>query len=158
MASTPRGAETWRPFILDAHCCAPRATYPGGGPETAPRVASLAAPIRFCSRCGLPCRLRYRKRGGLLPHPFTLTRPSPKAKAGGLLSVALSLGSPPPDVIRHRVSMEPGLSSRTAFRLSLVRPPGRLAGAIKAFAAKNATTNPQIVDSNLVEAAGQPQL
>ncbi|CAK7256801.1 protein of unknown function [Shinella sp. WSC3-e] len=30
---------------------------------------------------------------------------------GGLLSVALSLGSPPPDVIRHRVSVEPGLSS-----------------------------------------------
>ena len=31
---------------------------------------------------------------------------------GGLLSVALSLGSPPPDVIRHRSSLEPGLSSR----------------------------------------------
>ena len=30
---------------------------------------------------------------------------------GGLLSVALSLGSPPPAVSRHRVSMEPGLSS-----------------------------------------------
>jgi hypothetical protein len=28
-----------------------------------------------------------------------------------LLSVALSLGSPPPGVIRHRVSVEPGLSS-----------------------------------------------
>ena len=32
-------------------------------------------------------------------------------RRGGLLSVALSLGSPPPDVIRHRCSMEPGLSS-----------------------------------------------
>src|SRR6516164_9004429 len=32
-------------------------------------------------------------------------------KAGGLLSVALSLGSPPPDVIRRRVRLEPGLSS-----------------------------------------------
>src|SRR5262249_29821446 len=30
---------------------------------------------------------------------------------GGLLSVALSLGSPLPDVIRRRVSVEPGLSS-----------------------------------------------
>ena len=29
--------------------------------------------------------------------------------AGGLVSVALSLGLPPPDVIRHRVSMEPEL-------------------------------------------------
>ena len=30
---------------------------------------------------------------------------------GGLFSVALSLGSPPPAVSRHRVSVEPGLSS-----------------------------------------------
>src|SRR5690606_962428 len=32
---------------------------------------------------------------------------------GGLLSVALSLGSPPAAVSRHRISMEPGLSSPT---------------------------------------------
>ncbi len=37
-------------------------------------------------------------------------------RRGGLLSVALSLGSPPPGVTRHRVSMEPGLSSPAAFR------------------------------------------
>jgi hypothetical protein len=38
------------------------------------------------------------------------------AEAGGSFSVALSLGSPPPDVIRHRMSMEPGLSSPATFR------------------------------------------
>ena len=32
-----------------------------------------AAPIRSCSRWGLPCHPRYRRRGALLPHPFTLT-------------------------------------------------------------------------------------
>lgn len=49
-----------------------------------------------------PCRLRRsRKRYG---------------RRGGLLSVALSLGSPPPGVTRHRISMEPGLSSPAAFR------------------------------------------
>jgi len=37
--------------------------------------------------------------------------PKTEALGGGLLSVALSLGSPPPDVIRHRVPVEPGLSS-----------------------------------------------
>jgi len=37
-------------------------------------------------------------------------------RRGGLFSVALSLGFPPPDVIRHRSSMEPGLSSPAAFR------------------------------------------
>ena len=31
-----------------------------------------AAPIRSCSRWGLPCRPRRRGRGALLPHPFTL--------------------------------------------------------------------------------------
>jgi len=35
---------------------------------------------------------------------------------GGLLSVALSLGSPPPGVTRHRVPVEPGLSSPRGLR------------------------------------------
>jgi len=60
----------------------------------------------------------------LLPVGFTLPPLLPEARwaltppfhpyhamHGGLLSVALSLGSPPPDVIRHRISVEPGLSS-----------------------------------------------
>ncbi len=34
-----------------------------------------AAPIRFCSRWGLPCRCCYQQRGALLPHPFALTTP-----------------------------------------------------------------------------------
>ncbi len=38
--------------------------------------------------------------------------------AGGLLSVALSLGLPPPGITRHRVSVEPGLSSSEAFKLN----------------------------------------
>ncbi len=37
-----------------------------------------AAPIWFCSRWGLPCHHRFRRRGALLPHPFTLTRRPPK--------------------------------------------------------------------------------
>ncbi len=35
---------------------------------------------------------------------------------GGMFSVALSLDSHPPDVIRHRLSAEPGLSSLATFR------------------------------------------
>jgi len=42
-------------------------------------------------------------------HPYL----SPKWQAVSL-SVALSLGSPPPAINRHRFSMEPGLSSRLA--------------------------------------------
>ena len=45
--------------------------------------------------------------------PYRTLSPSPAglALAGRLLSVALSLGSPPPGITRHRVSVEPGLSS-----------------------------------------------
>src|SRR5690349_8159875 len=53
-------------------------------------------------------RVRCRARGALLPHRFTLAT----SVDGGLFSVALSLGLPPPGVTRHRLSMEPGLSSR----------------------------------------------
>ena len=41
-----------------------------------------AAPIRSCSRWGLPCRPRCRGRGGLLPHPFTLARLCPRGVGG----------------------------------------------------------------------------
>ncbi len=77
------------------------------------KLSTRAVPIRLCSRWGLPCRLRCRRRGALLPHRFTLAWSEDR---GGLFSVALSLGSPPPDVIRHRISVEPGLSSTPARR------------------------------------------
>ena len=54
--------------------------------------------------------------------PLPRRWPAKAGSRGGLLSVALSLGSPPPDLIRRRVSVEPGLSS--AMRQ---RPSGRLA-------------------------------
>ncbi len=78
-------------------------------PTKAAPKARPRTPIWSCSRWGLPCRSRRRARGGLLPHPFTLA--ARLRRRGGLLSVALSLGSPPPGVTRHRVSVEPGLSS-----------------------------------------------
>ena len=52
--------------------------------------------------------------------------PLPVTGTGGLLSVALSLGSPPAGVPRRHVVVEPGLSS-TAFAAAAARPsdPGR---------------------------------
>ncbi len=94
-------------------------------PDTDPEARSRklrAVPIRSCSRWGLPCRRRYRRRGALLPHRFTLAAAN-STHRGGLFSVALSLGSHPPDVIRHRLSMEPGLSSPAN---ALERPSDRL--------------------------------
>ncbi len=62
-------------------------------------------PVGFTKPALLPTRAvrSYRTLSPLLPHAG--------ACFGGLLSVALSLGLPPAAVSRHRVSMEPGLSS-----------------------------------------------
>src|SRR5262252_7930310 len=74
-----------------------------GPSDIAAKAAISAAPTWSCSRWGLPCQPRCRRRGALLPHHFTLASHSPLgAGIGGVFSVALSLGSPPPDVIRHR--------------------------------------------------------
>src|SRR5204863_315697 len=78
---------------------------------------------RSCFRWGLPCRRCYQPRGALLPHPFTLA--APVRAFGGLLSVALSLGSPPAGVTRHRRSVKPGLSSPSL--IGRPRPPSPLA-------------------------------
>jgi hypothetical protein len=49
----------------------------------------------------------------------------PLGRTGGLLSVALSLGSPPPGVTRHRISVEPGLSSPAGRPAkAVIRPSG----------------------------------
>ena len=76
----------------------------------------------------------------LLPVGFTVPLPLPVARwaltppfhpyrslgPGGLLSEALSLGSPPPGVTRHRFSVEPGLSSPATFPCLRERPSSRL--------------------------------
>ena len=66
----------------------------------------------------------------LSPLPRQLSRRVVRreGRRGGLLSVALSLGFPPPDVIRHRVSVEPGLSSShclSTLRNAAARPTGK---------------------------------
>src|SRR5690606_14770922 len=94
------------------------------------RSYSVLLPVGFAVPLPLPAA-----RWALTP-PF---HPCHGASHGGLLSVALSLRSPSPDVIRHRISVEPGLSSPAAFRLMRARPPGRLAGRIKAFARQKAS-------------------
>jgi hypothetical protein len=120
-------------------------------PRVQLRRADAAAPIRSCSWWGLPCRLRYRRRGALLPPRFTLACPmsAPKCRGwtGGLFSVALSLGSPPPAVSRHRIPVEPGLSSivsrrqRPSSRLANGTWPGRVATSRRSGAARQIAAN-----------------
>ncbi len=54
---------------------------PGRRRESAPGPCGPAAPTWSCSRWGLPCRRRYRRRGALLPHPFTLAARSEAGSA-----------------------------------------------------------------------------
>ncbi len=69
---------------------------------------------------------RGRRRRGCDPcHPMR-NHPSGRRGLGGVFSVALSLGSPPPGVTRHRASVEPGLSSLRAKRRAAIRPSGAL--------------------------------
>jgi hypothetical protein len=78
------------------------------GPRAAGRPYSVLLPVGFTLPAPLPER-RCALTAPFHPCPWKGLRPC----TGGLLSVALSLGSPPPAVSRHRIPVEPGLSSAT---------------------------------------------
>ena len=104
-----------------------------------PTRAAARRPARHLEKFRNACRSYL----VLLPVGFSLPPPLPAARcalaapfhpcrplgfprrAGGVLSVALSLGSPPPGITRHRTSVEPGLSSPRARRRAAIRPSGR---------------------------------
>ena len=127
-------ARTWWPFVWDARYRTPRRDPPGQLARK-PAGGSLrhAVPIRSCSRWGLPCRRRCRStRWALTPpfHPFLARRANAVARRFAFCCTfprVYGISRSRPDVIRHRVSMEPGLSSTAAFRRLRQRPPGRLA-------------------------------
>src|SRR6476659_5128282 len=115
--------------VMFAHCL-----------EQPTRTASLTSPCGVIACANSP---RCRPYSVLLPVWFAMPFPLPDTRCAltapfhpccplpfgwgsGSFSVALSLGSPPPDVIRHRMSMEPGLSSPATFRRLPERPSGRL--------------------------------
>ena len=129
-----------RPFLWDAPRGAPRATNPGDGagmplrpPAHGPWPGSDPGQAPWANAAGRPYSV-------LLPVGFALPpllpgarcalaapfHPCPQRRgdAGGLFSVALSLGSPPPAVSRHRIPVEPGLSSTARERAAAaVQPP-----------------------------------
>jgi hypothetical protein len=84
------------------------------------------APSLFGLAPGGVCRAACVAAGAV--RSYRTVSPLPRLYAthrGGLFSVALSLGSRPPDVIRHRMPMEPGLSSQarlSALARAAARP------------------------------------
>ena len=139
-----------RPFIWDVCCQTPQAINPGGGPEDGLDAAALPARVRpplFDLAPGGVCPAADVT--GRAVRSYRTVSPFPRSEArGGLFSVALSLGSPPAAVSRHRSFKEPGLSStgfavalaafRAAFAITLrQRPSGRLVDRDKGWAAPN---------------------
>ena len=116
--SVPPGvSRTRRPFLWTAHCWAVLATYPNGsggepcpGPLDCSRIRGASflfglAPGGACHAASI---------AGDAVRSYRTLSPLPsfaEASEGGLLSVALSLGSPPAGVTRRLFAVEPGLSS-----------------------------------------------
>ena len=81
-----------------------------------------AAPIRSCSRWGLPCRARCRPRGALLPHLFTLTLGQSKGRylfCGTFPEVAPAGHYPAPFLHGARTFL-PSCDARPSDRLAFV--------------------------------------
>ena len=120
--SVPR--QRRRPSIWGRCCHRPRAIYPqalGGQPACADcRVAVLLdlAPGGVCRATAVTCGA-----GGLLHHRFTLTPLS----RGGLLSVALSRGSPRVGVTHHPALWSPDFP-RLGHPAAAARPACQLQG------------------------------
>jgi hypothetical protein len=91
------------------------------------RARLRAVPIRSCSRWGLPCRQRYRRRGALLPHRFTLAtvvRDAPRRSLFcGTFPGFASAGCCPAPLVRGARTFLPGNLSvppkRPSDRLTL---------------------------------------
>ena len=124
--------EAGRSFLWDPHCCGPHATNPNNrvrqplATEMAGRSYSVLLPVGFTvsETVAGPAVRSYRT---VSPLP-AIGLKAKAAPAGGLFSVALSLGSPPPAVNRYRCPMEPGLSSRIRILIlmpAIVQPSGR---------------------------------
>ena len=112
--------------------------FPGDGYSSSAAVAGRVEQPTRTSAQDRACRTRRRvSLHGFAPDGVYHARPVAGAavrsyrtfsplpiKIGGLLSVALSLGSPPPGVTRHPDPVEPGLSSprTTRVRAAAIRP------------------------------------
>ena len=117
-------AVRWRPSISAGGCPTALAAYPGSNGRVTLPLLGLAPDGVYRSIRVAP------DAGALLPHRFTLTcAPAEAIAIGGLLSVALSCGSPRLGVTQHPALRSPDVP-RTDHRTRVrTRPPGRLATA-----------------------------
>jgi hypothetical protein len=129
--------DAGRPFLWDAHCCAPHATNPGdraGMPLRHSRAFPWlppAAPIRSCSRWGLPCRPCCQGRGALLPHRFTLAVRPAEARVTAVCSLwHFPWGRPRRPLAGTVFSWSPDFPPPESPPAAAARPSGAAVGAL----------------------------
>ena len=88
-------------------------------PTRTQRGPRIRVPIWSCSRWGLPCRPRYRERGALLPHLFTLTANRLKTDPRRYVFCGTFRWLTPPRGYLAPCPVEPGLSSALLRRKPL---------------------------------------
>ena len=112
--------RAWAAIPLGALSREPSRDAPGARAGNGP----YAPPIRSCSGRGLPCQGRCRPRGGLLPHPFTLTpdrSPGRSALCGTFPRLAPGGRYPPPCFHGARTFLQHAVTSIPAA----ARPSGQ---------------------------------
>jgi len=75
----------------------------------------IRSPIWFCSRWRLPCHLCHHKRGGLLPHHFTLTWLKHMPQPSAVFFLWRWCRIAPPGRYPAPCPLESGLSSHACF-------------------------------------------
>ena len=128
----PLGNPRRRPSLSGWRCRQPPAVHPqarAGSPRTPAQAALPDRPLDLAPGGVYRAARVTPGAGALLPHPFTLAPPRVPARRGGLLSVALSRGSPRVAVNNHPALWSPDFPRRdtgpSRYRHP-TRPPGRL--------------------------------
>src|SRR5690606_36865924 len=153
---------SWAIIPLGAASPRPSSSLPGrsAGPTLAPHPCGCAPTSLFGLAPGGVCRAVEccHRRGALLPHPFTLA--SALRHFGGLLSVALSVGSRPPGVTWHLVHWSPDFPPRTERFAAIAWPaPGAtlaVAAGMRLPAQRSAADNAFLPFANRTEPHEQP--
>ena len=111
-------------FVLGNHSSGTNVTIGFKRPTRTQRGQRQGVPIWSCSRRGLPCRRLLPAARCALTAPFHPYR-LPEGSLGGLLSVALSVGSHPPGVTWHLALWSPDFPPACIHRPAVARPTPR---------------------------------
>jgi hypothetical protein len=133
--SPPLARRRRRPFLLDACCQAPRATDPGGSPETDGRtLARICVPPLFGLAPGGVCHAVRVAASAVGSYPTVSTLPRAEARLAVCFLLHFPWGRPRRALPGTFVSVEPGLSSTRPCRKGKAapRPSDRLARRVDA--------------------------